>query len=368
MVVNLPILSRLRGKILFKQLLFEKWRGTMKQQMLYTKKTGIIMTVLALLMAVNGAAIAGPKVYDLTLGTTSGKSGMYPWLAAHATEVNKRVKDIRVTAVETPGACVECAKRIYRGQMEMGWGASAQMYRAYNGLGEFKGKANQDLRAVATVVEVPFTIFVRKDSGITSMEGLNGKKFGTGFPASITGMKCRAFLDSAGIKPKFFEANLGANIEAVKNNSIVGFAKSGCPDSSILGIAATIPITILSMSKEQYAKFESKYPDYAEGSSIIPAGTYPGQTQDALAYAMFGTWQCTAKLPEDVVYKIVKSWYDARADLGGMYAAANKERGQLGFPKLTLETQKIPLHKGAVKFYRELGLTIPEKLLPPGCN
>jgi len=336
----------------------------MKQVQIFSKETGIIMAVCLMLVAFNSVAMAGPKVFDLTLGTTSGKSGMYPWLTAHATEVNKRVKDIRITAVEAPGAIVECAKRIYRGEIEMGWGAVAAMYRSYNGLNEFKGKANKDLRAAAAVVEVPFTIFVRKDSGITTLEDLNGKKFGTGFPGSITGMKIRAFLEAAGIEPKYFEANLGANIEALKNNSIVGFVKTGCPDSSILEIAATTPITILSISKEQYNKFESKYPDYAEGSAIIPAGTYPGQTEDALAYAMFGTFQCTAKLPEEVVYKIVKAWYDARKDLGQMYAAANKERGELGFPELTIETSKIPIHRGAVKFYKELGLTIPEKLLP----
>ena len=339
----------------------------MRRRVPFTKEAGIIMVVcLSLLVVFTGGALAASKVYDLTLGTTSPKSGMYPWLAAHAIEVNKRAKDVRMTAIATPGACVECAKRIYRGELRIGWGGTAQMYRAYKGIGEFKGMANPNLRAVATVVEVPFTIFVRKDSGITSIAGLNGKKFGTGFPGSITGMKCRAFFDSIGIKPKFFEANLGANIEAAKNNSIVGFVKTGAPDSSILSIAAATPITILSITKEQYAKFASKYPDYAEGSSIIAAGTYPGQKKDCVGYTLFGTWQASAEIPEDVMYKIVKAWYDGRVDLGAMYKAANRERGQLGFPKLTLETQKIPLHKGAVKFYRELGLTVPDRLLPPG--
>ena len=79
---------------------------------------------------------------------------------------------------------------------------------------------------------------------------------------------------------------------------------------------------------------------------------------------MFGTWQASADIPEDVMYTIVKAWYDARKDLGAMYKAANRERGELGFPKLTLETQKIPIHKGAIKFYKELGLKVPARLIP----
>ena len=222
----------------------------MKPGVAFMKRIGIItLMCLSLVFGSTVGAIAAGDVYDLILGTTSPKSGMYPWLAAHATEVNKRTKDVRITAIATPGACVECAKRIYRGELKIGWGGTAQMYRAYKGLGEFKGKANPKLRAVATVVEVPFTYFVRKDSGITTIEGLEGKKFGTSFPASLTGGKCRAFLKAVGVTPKFFSANLGANIEAVKNNSIVGFVKTGCPDSSILGIAATTPITILSIQQ-----------------------------------------------------------------------------------------------------------------------
>jgi len=48
-----------------------------------------------------------------------------------------------------------------------------------------------------------------------------------------------------------------------------------------------------------------------------------------------------------------------------MYAAANREKGELGFPKLTLETAITPLHAGAVQFYRELGLNVPDRLVPP---
>lgn len=323
----------------------------------------IIMMVCILSLVLIGTGEA--KEIRVTFGTTQSTSGMYPWLCAHATEVNKRTKDVYLTAVESPNAIVENAIRIKAGEMHLGWGGAGAMYRTMHGLGEFKGKANPDVRAVACVIETPFTLFVTKESGIKSIYELEGKPFGTSFPGSITALQARTFFDSIGIKPKFFEASLGACQEGVRNRALVGFVKTGAPDSSILDVASGIPIRILTISKEDYAKYEVKYPDYAEGTCIIRAGTYPGQTEDVLTYTFYGTFQSTAKFSAEALYQIVKAWYDARKELGALYAAANKERGELGFPKLTVETSKVPLHAGAYKFYKELGLSIPEKIIPP---
>lgn len=337
----------------------------MKKRMQLFRTAGVIIAICSLLLVLIGTGEAGAKETRVTFGTTNSTSGMYPWLCAHATEVNKRTKDVYITAVESPNSVVENALRIRAGEMHLGWGGAGQMYRTTHGLGEFKGKACPDIRAVACVIETPFTLFVTKESGIKSIYELEGKPFGTSFPGSITALQARTFFDSIGVKPKYFEASLGACMEGVRNRTLVGFVKTGAPDSSILDVASGMPIRILSISKEDYAKCEAKYPDIAEGTCIIRAGTYPGQTEDVLTYTFYGTFQSTAKLSADAVYQIVKAWYDARKDLGAMYAAANKERGELGFPKLTMETSKVPLHAGAYKFYKELGLKIPEKIIPP---
>jgi TRAP-type uncharacterized transport system substrate-binding protein len=45
--------------------------------------------------------------------------------------------------------------------------------------------------------------------------------------------------------------------------------------------------------------------------------------------------------------------------------ASWKDGGFVDFPKQTMEYCDVPLHPGAVKFYQELGLKIPDKLMPP---
>jgi TRAP-type uncharacterized transport system substrate-binding protein len=73
---------------------------------------------------------------------------------------------------------------------------------------------------------------------------------------------------------------------------------------------------------------------------------------------------CDKDMPADVIYKILKAVYAKRADMAKVDATF-REGDLVNFPKLTMEYCDVPLHPGAVKFFRELGLKIPDNLLPP---
>jgi hypothetical protein len=66
--------------------------------------------------------------------------------------------------------------------------------------------------------------------------------------------------------------------------------------------------------------------------------------------------------PAEVAYKIVKTIWQHRAEIKRMWPFFVGDR----FTEVALET-KIGgyLHPGAVKFYRELGMTVPKNLIPP---
>lgn len=325
--------------------------------------TFTVLLIALLLVAWGETAQAQKK--EVAFGVTSTSSGQYSWQSAHATIVNKNSSSIHMTAVENPGAAGEIVERIRKGQIDMGMGGVDLTARAYKGIDDYKGKANPALRIVCVYQLTPITLVVTKKSGIKSIYELEGKKFGTGFPFGITGQMTRRFFDALGIKPNYFEGGFGANVDAVKDGHIVGFAKPGNPDSSILDIASTIPVTILPITQKEFEIAQKKYPEYLATPDIIPAGCYPGQDQDVLAIAMLGAWVTTSAMPQNVVYEIVKIWHENRTTLAAMYAGANREKGELGFPKLTLETSLTPLHPGAVQFYRELGMSVPDRLVPP---
>lgn len=233
----------------------------------------------------------------------------------------------------------------------------------------WKGNKRDDLRLLAIVIEVPVTMFVREDSGVKSLYELEGKPYGTGVPGSVTTIKTRSLFESIGISPKFFEAPLGATAQAVRDGRIVGFSKTGAPDALILDIAATIPIRVLPLSEKDFEKARSKYPIEFSGAGVIPAHAYPGQDQDVFTYSDQYGWTTSNKLPEKAGYQIVKTWYENRSELAKMYAPANNPvTGELDFPKMTLKALKdspIKLHAGAVKFYKDIGLQVPDQLIPP---
>ncbi len=324
-----------------------------------------LFLVLAVLGLVSATETAASEKTRVIFGVTSSKSGMYPWQCAHGTAVNQNVPDVMVTTVECPHAAAEVLEHIRKGEMHFGIGGTRMMFRAHHGIDDYKGKAIPDLRCIMTLAVVPFTIFVSEKSGVKAITELEGKKFGTTFPASLTGKKIHKLCDALGIRPDYFEASMGSTIQAFKAGKIIGFIKPGAPDAAVLSCAAVKPIRLLPVSKAQFDICKAKYRGYFSRMSVIPSGAYPGQNKDISAVTFFPAWNGTSKLSEDIVYKMLKVWYENRKSLAAMYAAANKEEGELGFPKLTIETASIPLHAGAYKFYKEFGLEIPDRLIPP---
>jgi len=327
----------------------------------------ILLVSLVLAMSTESGAASGKR--RLAMGTCPAASGMYPWLAAHGTIINRGANDLDITVIESPGGVAENQKRINAGDTDFGWGCVCSVWHNIDGTLMWKGNKRDDLRVLAIVIEVPVTMFVREDSGVTSLYELEGKPYGTGVPGSVTTIKTRALFSSIGISPKFFEAPLGATAQGVRDGRIVGFSKTGAPDALILDIAATIPIRVLSLSEKDFANAREKYPIEFSGGGIIPSGAYPGQDQDVFTYSDQYGWTTSHKLPEDAGYKIVKTWYENRSELAKMYAPANNSvTGELDFPKMTVKALKgspIKLHAGAVKFFKEIGLEVPSQLVPP---
>jgi uncharacterized protein len=95
----------------------------------------------------------------------------------------------------------------------------------------------------------------------------------------------------------------------------------------------------------------AKVGDPAYQPSVIPATTYTGQTEDVPTAAIPNFLVTHAGVPDDTVYRIVKAMYDNLDTLHAAHSAARvikRENAIKGMP--------IPLHPGAERYYREVGL------------
>ena len=136
------------------------------------------------LALVTGAADAAPKKQFISIGTGGVTGVYYPTGGAICRLVNKGRKKHGVRcSVESTGGSVYNINTIRAGELDMGVAQSDWQYHAYNGSGKksftdagpFKG-----LRAVFSVHAEPVSIVARKDSGITSVDDLVGKKVNIG--------------------------------------------------------------------------------------------------------------------------------------------------------------------------------------------
>jgi TRAP transporter TAXI family solute receptor len=328
------------------------------------KKRGIfipfqtIVLGLALLL-LPGISFGASKTL-LGLGTTQSSSSLYAYFVAVAKVINTKLPDVNVTVVET-GAAVDNINRIKKGELDLGLTLMHMQFQAYHGLGPWKGKPVNDQYMLWIYEVSPLNFVVRDDSGVKSVYDLVGKPFNAGIRGSATEKTAEAILDALGVSPKYYRGGTEDAVAAIKDRRIVGYVKAAPGmyklDASTLDIATFTPIRILGFTAEDIQKVLAKYPYL--NPIVIPRGIYK-ETPSYQTFAALLSVMGRKNLSEDLVYRMVKAVWEGFDEQIASYPSVKG----IDVPKLTLETCTVPLHPGAIKDYRELGLKVPENLIP----
>jgi len=334
------------------------------------KRIALIMAVLLLItMAVGCGADKKtetnvPEEKErvlLTVGTTSKTSSVYALYVSTLQAFKQAAPHIQATIVET-GASVDNCERLQKEQIDYGVSAYDVVYEANKGLGRWEGKANPNLRVMMMWSANAQPIVVRDDSGVKDLKDLNGKKFCPGPRGSGNEAMCEAIMAALDIKPNYFRGSLEDATNAMKDNQIVGVMKASTgtkPDATFLDMQTFIKIRPLSYTPEQIQTVLSKYPYY--GTAVIPKGTFNAQTEDATTVAGLLGDVSTTKLSAEVVYDIVKAYFEGKDLLGQAYSGAK----DTDWIKTTLSIKGMYLHAGTVKYLKEIGINVPAELIPP---
>ena len=320
----------------------------------------ILLSIFATAMVMPDLAAAATR---LKWGSTSVRSNGYAIIVLYAKAANKAYKgDIPVTVVET-GGYVENLARMKRRLLHIGGVNPILAYEAYKGIGNFKGKGNPRLRMLWSQAIQPFSFVAAKDSGITSLDQLTGSKMASN-KLTTSETLGRMFLEAIGIKPNYRWAGTAANLEAMKAKTVDAWARPGFNYGAFTELTLSRPLNYLNVTQEQIDAYNKKHPGY--GSLIAsPAGQYPKQEKAYNTLAFLGGDMVDQGVSKEVVYKIVKANYEARMEHVKVDATLRKG-GWKDFPQLTMDTCLVPLHPGAIQFYKEdLNMTIPDRLIPP---
>jgi len=326
------------------------------------KKHWIIVVVSFLLVIfVAGDGLAA-KATRIKWGAVSPRIGSFAYLATMCRNVNKELKGQVVLSPMETGGFLDNILRLRKRLVHCGLTHNLAAYACYKGIADFKDKQDDQLRGlwggyVAPVLEVAI-----KGRGINSIYDLHGKPY-VFSPGSTGGRLARMFLESLGIFPDYKLMGISSGIDAMKGGSVDAFYRIGPLDSSILEIQSTMDVVLLPVTQADLDKFEKAWPKHALKFTLA-ANTYRGQSDPVLclAYAC-GDYSHTG-VKEDVIYKIVKATYKNRKKIASA-VPITRDGNWADMWNQTVKFMEVPLHKGAIKAYREMGFTIPDKLIPP---
>jgi len=320
---------------------------------------GVCVGFVIVLAIALGCSLLAAKEKLISIGTGGTGGVYYPYGGGLAEIWTRYVPGVKAVA-EVTGASVENVRLVNRGESLIGEAMNDVVYMAYHGTGRFKGKP-QKILAMFEMYPHHYHVVALKGSGIKTIYDIRGKRVSVGAPGSGTEFQTKLVLEALGISYKEFKVHRLSFTEtanALKDGTIdVGIWSVAAPTSSIMDLATKRDIVIISFSDEDLKKICDTYPFYSP--FVLPPGTYKGVDYPVKNPSVWNTVICNADMPEDLVYKLVKAVFEHKDYLEKIHPFAKYTT-----PENTLKAAPIPLHPGALRYYRELGLEIPDRLIP----
>lgn len=331
------------------------------------KKVYFLSAVLIVLSVLQGGC-KQEKITFVTIGT-GGVTGLYyPTGGAISRMINKRVVEFKIKAtVESTSGSVFNINAVMGGDMEFGIAQSDRQYQAYYGMAEWSEIGKQeDLRSIFSIHPEPITLVVSEKSGIRDIEDMKDKRINLGNPGSGQLQNSKDVLKAAGFTESDLSAEYVKAVEApglLQDERLDGFFYTvGHPNGNIKeATSGRIKVLIVSIKGESIDKLLEEYPYYAKAS--IPHEFYPRSlnTKDIETIGVKATFVTSKNVAEDVVYAMTKVVFENFEEfklLHPAYQVLTKEN--------MLQGLTAPVHKGALKYYREAGLVQhidPERII-----
>jgi TRAP transporter TAXI family solute receptor len=293
----------------------------------------------------------------VTIGTGGVTGVYYPTGGAICRLVNKsrKVHGIRCT-VESTGGSVYNLNTIAAGELDMGVAQSDWQYHAYTGSSKFKKQGpNKDLRAVFSVHPEPFTVVARKDSGIKNFQDLKGKRVNIGNPGSGQRGTMEVVMQALGWTKADFklasELKSAEQSSALCDNKIDAIVFTvGHPSGSIKEATTSCDSVLVNVTGPEIDALV-KENDYYR-TATVPGGMYRGNPADTKTFGVGATFVSSAKVPEYVIYNVVKAVFENFDEFKKLHPAFKVLKKE----EMIKDGLSAPLHDGAVKYYKEAGL------------
>lgn len=243
-------------------------------------------------------------------------------------------------------------------KVELGMTTMGIAYHAWEGTPDnwTKGKKYQDIRALFPMYDTPFHFIALAKSGLKSVAELKGKRAGVGPRAGTCGTYFPLMFKALNIEVTFRYGQASDMANQLSDGLIDAFPFcAGLPISAYSEIEASKDVTYFTFTDAEIATMKKAMPELSD--SIVPKGTYKSLKEDQKTVGVYNFFIVHKDLDADTAYKITKAVLESNAELVKGHAAG-VETVLKNWDKNTF----LPFHPGAVKYYAEKGVKIPDKL------
>lgn len=301
-----------------------------------------------------GAALVTPLAAQaddfFSIGSCPVGCTAYTWSAGIADVINRNVEGVEATAEETKGY-VANIKLLQDEEIEASMATSLSSYEAYAATGPYEGSEPGKILSWMSIAPVGMHIIALDGGPINGIEDLKGKRVGMGQPGGVSMLDANVLMEMvAGEDFEPFRVRLGDMVDMLSDGNIDAAIWNGSfPLPPVIKLSAQRDMKLIPISDAFYADLSAKYPPYFRLS--IPGGTYEDVAGDTPTYGLANGLVISADMPEERVYLMTKAIFDNLDALAGVHPALGRVTKDT-----VLNGFGAPLHPGALRYYREIGV------------
>lgn len=305
----------------------------------------------------SGTAAPTVTPQDLVMGTGSTGGTYFALGGAMANAINNKLTDQKITiTAQSTGASVENMNLINASELDLGIAMNNVAANAHDGIGAFSAPVT-NVAAIGVVYNEVYQIVANANTGAKNVADLKGLKIAVGPAGSGT----------VGLSEKVFTAaGLDINKDIQPQSDSFGDAATkmqdghidaacnvlAVPASSIIEMTTSMKLSYINISDEILTEIQKEAPYFTR--KVIPAGTYPDQTEDCNTITCKAVLYCRADLDEETVYQITKAFYESGDEIASAHATGKEVQLEGCLAGVT-----TPIHPGAAKYFKEMGIEVP---------
>lgn len=294
---------------------------------------------------------------NLTLGTASVGGLYFVYGQVWASLVNEKIgTNISTQQTQGPNQNIILTDA---GKIDFGMTTMGVALQAWEGKGAWtQGKQYRNMRAIFPMYDTAFHFVTLEKNPVKTVADLNGKKSGIGPRAGTCGTYYPLIFKALGINTTIQNGQASDMGAGLQDGLIDAFPFcAGFPIPVYSELETTNKVRFFTFTADEIKKLRTAMPELSE--STIPKGTYKQQTEDHKTVGLYNFAIANKDVADDLVYAVVKAVLENNPQMVKGHAASRETLLQNwnrnGF---------LPFHPGAIRYFKEKGITVPKHLIP----